>query len=72
MMTATLDDVAKKSKREPTAEEMVRRARQQGLSLTRPDGPLKQRSRGVGSSPSQVRPTTLLQNIPHRVSSAQA
>jgi hypothetical protein len=37
-MTATLDDVAKKSKREPTAEEraageMVRRARQQGLSL---------------------------------------
>lgn len=51
MMTATLDDVAKKSKREPTAEEMVRRARQQGLSLTRPDGPLKQRSCGVGSSP---------------------
>ena len=55
-MTATLDDVAKKSKREPTAEEwaaeeMVRRARQQGLSLTRPDGPLKQRSCGVGSSP---------------------
>ena len=77
MMTATLDDVAKKSKREPTAEEraaeeMVRRARQQGLSLTRPDGPLKQRSCGVGSSPSQVWPTTLLQNIPHRVSSAQA
>jgi len=41
MMTATLDDVAKKSKREPTAEEraaeeMVRQARQQGLSLTGP------------------------------------
>lgn len=56
MMTATLDDVAKKSKREPTAEEraaeeMVRRARRQGLSLVHPDGPLKQRSCGVGSSP---------------------
>jgi hypothetical protein len=42
-MTATLDDVTKKSKREPTAEEkvaeeLVRRAREQGLSLTGPDG----------------------------------
>jgi len=42
-MTATLDDVTKKTKREPTreelaAEEMVRRAREQGLSLTGPDG----------------------------------
>ena len=36
-MTATLDDVTKKIKREPSAEqlaaeELVRRARQQGLS----------------------------------------
>ena len=46
-MTATLDDMTKKSKREPTAtekvaEELVRRAREQGLSLTGPDGLLKQ------------------------------
>src|ERR1700729_2654005 len=47
-MTATLDDVTKKKARpEPTpeeraAEELVRRAREQGLSLTGPDGLLKQ------------------------------
>jgi Transposase, Mutator family len=48
-MTATLDAVAskKKDKPEPTAEEraaeeLVRRAREQGLSLTGPDGLLKQ------------------------------
>src|ERR1700760_165717 len=46
-MTATLDAVTRKSKREPTAEEraaeeMVARARAQGLSLTGPDGLLKQ------------------------------
>ncbi len=51
-MTATLDDVTKKSKREPTAEEraaeeMVRRAREQGLSLTGPDGLLKQLTKTV-------------------------
>ena len=45
-MTATLDAVTKKSKREPTAEEraaaeMVAEAREQGLSLTGPDGLLK-------------------------------
>jgi hypothetical protein len=42
-MTATLNDVSKKIKQEPTAEqlaaeELVRRAREQGLSLTDPDG----------------------------------
>ena len=42
-MTATLDAVMEKSKREPTAEEraaqeMVARAREQGLSLTGPEG----------------------------------
>ena len=45
-MTATLDDVINK-KAEPTAEaeaarELVRLAREQGLSLTGPDGLLKQ------------------------------
>jgi putative transposase len=51
-MTATLDDVTKKSKREPTAEEkvaeeLVARAREQGLSLTGPDGLLKQLTKTV-------------------------
>jgi putative transposase len=51
-MTATLDDVTKRIKREPTAEEaaaeeMVRRAREQGLSLTGPDGLLKQLTKTV-------------------------
>jgi putative transposase len=51
-MTATLDDVTKKIKPEPTAEEaaareMVRRAREQGLSLTGPDGLLKQLTKTV-------------------------
>jgi hypothetical protein len=46
-MDATLKDVAKKSRREPTAEEkiaenLVCRAWEQGLSLTGPDGLLKQ------------------------------
>jgi hypothetical protein len=44
VMTATLDDVTtRKKKREPTAEqraaeEPVRRATEQGMSLTGPDG----------------------------------
>src|ERR1700761_6544981 len=53
-MTATLDAVAskKKDKPEPTAEqraaeELVRRAREQGLSLTGPDGLLKQLTKAV-------------------------
>ena len=51
-MTATLDDVTRKSKREPTAEEraaeeLVRRAREQGLSMTGPDGLLKQLTKTV-------------------------
>jgi len=51
-MDATLEDVTKKTKREPTAEEraaeeMVRRAREQGLSLTGPDGLLKQLTKAV-------------------------
>ena len=52
-MTATLDDVTKKkAKPEPTdaekvAEELVRRAREQGLSLTGPDGLLKQLTKTV-------------------------
>jgi len=50
-MTATLDDVTKR-KAEPTAEEkvaeeLVRRAREQGLSLTGPDGLLKQLTKTV-------------------------
>jgi putative transposase len=52
-MTATLDDVTARKKRpEPAAEEvaareMVRRAREQGLSLTGPDGLLKQLTKSV-------------------------
>jgi putative transposase len=50
-MNATLEDVTRK-KQEPTAEElaaeeMVRRAREQGLSLTGPDGLLKQLNKTV-------------------------
>jgi putative transposase len=50
-MNATLEDVTKK-KAEPSAEqlaaeEMVRRAREQGLSLTGPDGLLKQLTKTV-------------------------
>lgn len=50
-MTATLDDVAKKTKNGPepdelvAARELVRQAREQGLSLTRPDGVLKKLTR---------------------------
>jgi putative transposase len=51
-MTATLDSVTRKTKPQPTAEqlaaeEMVRRAREQGLSLTGPDGLLKQLTKTV-------------------------
>ena len=51
-MTATLDAVASKKKAEPTAEqkaaeELVRRAREQGLSLTGPDGLVKQLTKTV-------------------------
>src|SRR6478672_5868099 len=52
-MTATLDDVTKKkakaepSAQEQVAEELVRRAREQGLSLTGPDGLLKQLTKTV-------------------------
>jgi transposase-like protein len=51
-MDATLEDVTKKTKGEPTAEEraaeeMVRQAREQGLSLTGPDGLLKQLTKTV-------------------------
>ncbi len=51
-MTATLPDVAAKRKQEPTAEEqaaaeLVRQARERGLSLTGPDGLLKQLTKTV-------------------------
>jgi putative transposase len=51
-MTATLDDVTEKSKREPTAAEqvaegLVARAREQGVSLTGPDRLLKQLTKTV-------------------------
>jgi len=52
-MTETLDAVAsRKNKPEPTAEqlaaeELVRRAREQGLSLTGPDGLLKRLTKAV-------------------------
>jgi transposase-like protein len=50
-MSATLENVTRK-KPEPTAEqvaaeELVRRAREQGLSLTGPDGLLKQLTKVV-------------------------
>src|SRR5690349_11014006 len=51
-MNATLEDVTKKKRPEPTAEEvaaqeLVRQAREQGLSLTGPDGLLKQLTKTV-------------------------
>ena len=51
-MTATLDGVTNKKKAEPTAEEkvaeeLVARAREQGLPLTGPDGLLKQLTKTV-------------------------
>src|SRR6266496_2099192 len=51
-MTATLDDVAKKKPAEESAEqqaavELVRQAKEQGLSLTGPDGLLKQLTKSV-------------------------
>jgi putative transposase len=51
-MTATLDDVTRSKRPEPTAEEaaateLVRLAREQGLSLTGPDGLLKQLTKTV-------------------------
>src|SRR4029453_13326770 len=52
-MTATLNDVTSRKKRpEPSAEEqaaaeLVRRAKEQGLSLTGPDGLLKQLTKTV-------------------------
>jgi putative transposase len=52
LMTATLDDVAKKKAEEQSAEqqaavELVRLAKEQGLSLTGPDGLLKQLTKTV-------------------------
>src|SRR3954465_2012856 len=51
-MTATLNDVAKKKDAETSAEqqaaaELVRAAKEQGLSLTGPDGLLKQLTKTV-------------------------
>jgi putative transposase len=51
-MTATLNDVAKRKAGEPSAEqraavELVRLAQEQGLSLTGPDGLLKQLTKTV-------------------------
>jgi putative transposase len=52
LMTATLNDVAKKKDSEQSAEqqaaaELVRLAKEQGLSLTGPDGLLKQLTKTV-------------------------
>src|ERR1700727_3055254 len=53
VMSATLDAVASKKERpapsaeQAAAEELVRRAREQGLSLTGPDGLLKQLTKAV-------------------------
>jgi transposase-like protein len=53
-MTATLDGVTNKRKDKPeattkqqVADELVRRTREQGLSLTGPGGPLKQLTKTV-------------------------
>ena len=51
-MTATLDDMAKKRPAEQSAEqevaaELVRQAKEKGLSLTGPDGLLKQLTKSV-------------------------
>ena len=52
MMTTTLNDMTAKKRPDPTAEEvaareLVRLAREQGLSLTGPDGLLKQFTKSV-------------------------
>ena len=75
-MTATLDDVTKKSKREPTAEELaaeelVRRAREQGLSLTGPDGLLKQLTKTVLETALNQEMTEHLGHEKHGVVSSQ-
>jgi putative transposase len=54
MTTATLDEVAKKKPAELSAEqqvaaELVRQARERGLSLTGPDGLLKQLTKSDSS-----------------------
>jgi hypothetical protein len=51
-MTATLNDVAKKKEAEQSAEqqaaaELIRLAKERGLSLTGPDGLLKQLTKSV-------------------------
>ncbi len=58
-MTATLDDVTSKKKPEASAEaqaneELVRRTREQGLSLTGPDELLKQLTKAVLENPLTV------------------
>jgi hypothetical protein len=56
MMTATLDAVAKKKESRPepaelqAARELVRQAKEQGLSLTGPDGLLKQLTKTVSET----------------------
>jgi putative transposase len=75
-MTATLDDVTKKSKREPTAEELaaeelVRRAREQGLSLTGPDGLLKQLTKTVLETALNQEMTEHLGHEKHGVASSE-
>ena len=52
MMTTTLSDMTAKKKPDPSAEEvaakeLVRQAKEQGLSLTGPDGLLKQFTKSV-------------------------
>src|SRR5215469_8060348 len=69
-MTATLDDVTmRKRKPEPSAEEqaaaeLVRLARQQGLSLTGPDGLLKQLTKTVLETALQEEMTEHLWSVP--------
>ena len=69
-MTATPDGVTKKTKPEPTAEEraaeeMVRLAREQGLSLTGPDGLLKQLTKTVLETALNQEPTEHLGHENH-------
>ena len=74
-MNATLEDVTKKSRPEPTAEqlaaeELVRRAREQGLSLTGPDGLLKQLAKTVPETALNQELTGHLGHEEHRQSAA--
>ncbi len=76
-MTATLNDVTKNREAEQSAEqqaatELVRAAREQGLSLTGPDGLLKQLTKTVLETASTWVMRSMTRPAPGRATSATA